>query len=1312
MKKYHLRLIPLLLFLLLLMPVSLVFSQGGDLYIFGIVKDYATSKKIPGVTIKAFENGKLIDTYETKANGKYEFFLDVGKQYELVFSKPGIVTKRVSMDARNIPSEDVGAGFSMNIEMSLFEEMEGLDVSILNQPIGIAKYNANTGALEFDFAYTQKIKDELNRLMKEWAAKSKEKESAVQGEQKELAALEANFNKVIARADAEFLKENYQAAVASYKEALTLKPADPMAINKLAEAEKKLMEKNASLVKEEDYKKAIAAADEYFNKADYEKAVGKYNEALVIKKDEKYPKDQIAKANELIAQKKKQMEDEAKFNDLVRKGDNFVKAQDFEAGIENYNQALLVRPKDVEVEKKIVAAQKALADYKAQKAIDDQYKAIVDAADALFSQEKYAESILKYQDALKVKKDEQYPKTKIEAAQKLIAELAKKEEEEKLKAEKEAKFIELVAKGDADFDKEMFNEAITSYEQALVIKPNTPALSKKIEDARKKIAEKEQAAALNKQYTDLITNADNLFKADKLSESLAIFQQASGLKPSEEYPKGKIKEINNMIAERARIAEEKRLAEEKRIAEEKRLAEELARFNSLVADGDQRFNLEKYQESIPFYEQALALKPDNQNLPKKIQEAQRLLAQKMAAGELESNYQKSISEADRIFENKFYEDAKKEYEKALSFKPDAPYPKAQIAKIIQLIEDKKKQEEALKLAANKEKENADRKAKDAALALQREEFNRIVKLGDQFIADKEFQNATVRYREALEIFPDDAPVKAKLADAERLHNDYMKIRDIDQQYNMILADADAAFKSKLYSNALIKYREALDVKPAEKHPKSRIAEIDAILEAQKREEDLAKSKESDEDRKKQLEAEEKKRKAELAAKNKALEEEYQTLIAVADKKFNESEYSIALRNYQEAINLKPAEYYPKQRIQEIQKILNDEDERRKEADRLAALEREKEMSKLTKTGGKSRVDTKSEDEAERFMREARMREEAEKWERIKRQKSQVDNFDNSAKGKEESTIKVNEEQINALKEQSTKVHEIGNSSKDKTARNLLNYKRVSEENQLQKIQKENARLVKENERIAQQREHALLLAQEKERLRESKLELTEKEKNELIRLYEKELQKETKKNKSSYASVIAKQKEQADLMKSFDQRQDNLIVDVAQEKKQFSDYNQASLSTEEKFIQIEQQRIIQEKQDQGKLIQERDKVNTENVKEVENQKKSSEDIEATFAQKADERSEKARKDLAGIRSIQPKDYDDYYLSKLAQDYPQGVTEESDNHGNKVIIRRIVVQGNKADEYRKVIDKTGHYYFKNGTSISELTWSRETNPDFE
>ena len=43
----------------------------------------------------------------------------------------------------------------------------------------------------------------------------------------------------------------------------------------------------------------------------------------------------------------------------------------------------------------------------------------------------------------------------------------------------------------------------------------------------------------------------------------------------------------------------------------------------------------------------------------------------------------------------------------------------------------------------------------------------------------------------------------------------------------------------------------------------------------------------------------------------------------------------------------------------------------------------------------------------------------------------------------------------------------------------------------------------------------------------------------------------------------------------------------------------------------------------------------------------------------------------------------------------------------MIIRRVVVNGNKADEYSKVIANWGTFYFKNGQSITEIMWKNET-----
>ena len=72
------------------------------------------------------------------------------------------------------------------------------------------------------------------------------------------------------------------------------------------------------------------------------------------------------------------------------------------------------------------------------------------------------------------------------------------------------------------------------------------------------------------------------------------------------------------------------------------------------------------------------------------------------------------------------------------------------------------------------------------------------------------------------------------------------------------------------------------------------------------------------------------------------------------------------------------------------------------------------------------------------------------------------------------------------------------------------------------------------------------------------------------------------------------------------------------------------------------------------------------------------------------------------------------IQKLAQLFPEGVTEKvyerKDSNGDvsEVTIIRIVVIGNKGDEYKKVRSKWGINYFKNGVAISQQIWDTDTN----
>jgi hypothetical protein len=74
----------------------------------------------------------------------------------------------------------------------------------------------------------------------------------------------------------------------------------------------------------------------------------------------------------------------------------------------------------------------------------------------------------------------------------------------------------------------------------------------------------------------------------------------------------------------------------------------------------------------------------------------------------------------------------------------------------------------------------------------------------------------------------------------------------------------------------------------------------------------------------------------------------------------------------------------------------------------------------------------------------------------------------------------------------------------------------------------------------------------------------------------------------------------------------------------------------------------------------------------------------------------------------PKSPEDYNLAPEDAEVLRGVNEESYDIPNGLVIERTVRKGNKVVRYRKVVTKTGTYYFKGDRSITVVTWQRETS----
>jgi hypothetical protein len=153
--------------IILLFQFSLSLSsiaQSDKVDIHGIILDYFNKDAVIKSVIIVEVDGQKIFKQKTVSN-KYRIALSFDKLYVIYFMCSGYVSKSVKIDLRNVPPEDQKYGFEMEIDMTIFKIKKGLDFSLLEEPIGIAKYNKVSGQLYWDKDCTKKIQSKIAGLM-------------------------------------------------------------------------------------------------------------------------------------------------------------------------------------------------------------------------------------------------------------------------------------------------------------------------------------------------------------------------------------------------------------------------------------------------------------------------------------------------------------------------------------------------------------------------------------------------------------------------------------------------------------------------------------------------------------------------------------------------------------------------------------------------------------------------------------------------------------------------------------------------------------------------------------------------------------------------------------------------------------------------------------------------------------------------------------------------------------------------------------------------------------------------------------------
>jgi hypothetical protein len=153
--------------IIMLFAATAVPMWAAQLRVHGSVTSFDTRKPMAGVLVRIYKDGQKQHVLHTGPSGKYNAVLDNNASYVIRFSLPGHATKCFAVNTHGPAWEDDKRIMDIEVEMTMFEKVDGLDLSYFDLPLGIARFTPMTGVVSWNREYEARVKPEVDRLMHE-----------------------------------------------------------------------------------------------------------------------------------------------------------------------------------------------------------------------------------------------------------------------------------------------------------------------------------------------------------------------------------------------------------------------------------------------------------------------------------------------------------------------------------------------------------------------------------------------------------------------------------------------------------------------------------------------------------------------------------------------------------------------------------------------------------------------------------------------------------------------------------------------------------------------------------------------------------------------------------------------------------------------------------------------------------------------------------------------------------------------------------------------------------------------------------------
>ena len=534
-------------------------KKGNDKY---SAKDYISAKTYYEMALKQKANDptakkKLDETVKKiqEDGARQEVFyahLDAGDQYYGQQKYEEALTEYEAA-LKVFPEDKYVGGQAAEVRAILKErqdKQDAFDTAMSQGESLLAEDNFDAAIMQFETAIEIFPND---KLPKETLAEAKQKKQLYNEKV-------TRFDNLMEEARQFGLRKNYEAAIGKLDQALELFPND-------MEANAKRNEYQAAKGIADQYNGIIATADQLYENKAYKEAKAQYQSALAVVKGDPYATDMIARLDPLIAeqdaeeaariaaeQEAARMAAEAEAARLAAEAEAARLAAEAEAArIAAEQEAARLAAEEAariaaeeeaarlaaEAEAARIAAEEEAARQAALAAAEAErqatIKSMLDAADALFNQQEYANAKVKYQEVVAFDAGNATATAKIQEIDGIFAQMA---------AELEANFNNAMSAGNAAMSAEKFADAITHYQTALAYKPEDPTAAAQLAAAEK--AENDRVAALRSQYDKFVKEGDAHFKSNTFDKAIEAYTKAEEL-GLETYPTQMIARISEII---------------------------------------------------------------------------------------------------------------------------------------------------------------------------------------------------------------------------------------------------------------------------------------------------------------------------------------------------------------------------------------------------------------------------------------------------------------------------------------------------------------------------------------------------------------------------------------------------------------------------------------------------------------------------------------------------------------------------------------------------------------------------------------------